>query len=40
MALGIAGLLARGETVVDGAEAAEVSYPEFWKTLRALSGNV
>ena len=39
MALGIAGLMARGETIVDGAEAAEVSYPNFWETLRSLSRN-
>ena len=36
MTMGIAGLLARGETVVDGAEAASVSYPHFWDTLREL----
>ena len=28
-----------GETGGDGAEAAEVSYPNFWETLRSLSRN-
>ncbi len=37
MAMAVAGLVARGETVVDGAEAAGVSYPEFWDTLDSLS---
>lgn len=37
MALGVAGLLAQGETVIDGAEAAEVSYPSFWKDLARLA---
>ncbi len=36
MTMGIAGLLARGETVVNGAEAASVSYPGFWETLGRL----
>ena len=37
MTLAVAGLLARGETVVAGAEAASVSYPAFWDTLDELS---
>jgi 3-phosphoshikimate 1-carboxyvinyltransferase len=37
MAFGIAGLLAQGETVVGGAEAASVSYPGFWDGLRSLA---
>jgi 3-phosphoshikimate 1-carboxyvinyltransferase len=37
MTLGIAGLLTRGETVVGGAEAASVSYPDFWDTLASLA---
>ena len=36
MTLGIAGLLAEGETTVDGAEAAGASYPGFWDTLSEL----
>ncbi len=36
MTLGVAGLLAAGETVVRGAEAAGVSYPTFWKDLDSL----
>jgi 3-phosphoshikimate 1-carboxyvinyltransferase len=38
MALAIAGLLAEGETVVSGAEAASVSHPEFWSNLARLTG--
>ena len=37
MTMGIAGLLADGQTVVNGAEAAAVSYPGFWSTLDELS---
>jgi 3-phosphoshikimate 1-carboxyvinyltransferase len=36
MAMGIAGLLAKGETVVNGAEAVGASYPRFWDTLDSL----
>ena len=36
MTMAIAGLLARGETMVDGADAADVSYPDFWETMAAL----
>ena len=36
MALGIAGLLAEGSTVVDGAEAASISYPTFWDEIDAI----
>jgi 3-phosphoshikimate 1-carboxyvinyltransferase len=39
MAMAVAGLLARGETVIEGAEAAEVSYPSFWKDLTGLAGD-
>lgn len=37
MSLAIAGLLASGETVVQGAQAAKVSYPEFWQHLRVIA---
>jgi len=37
MALAVAGLLAEGETVVAGSEAAAVSYPGFWRDLEALT---
>ena len=40
MALAIAGLVAEGETVVDGAEAAAVSYPGFWTALDRLVGDM
>ena len=36
MTMGIAGLLAKGETAVNGSEAAGVSYPAFWDTLESL----
>lgn len=38
MALGVAGLLAQGETTIDGAEDASISYPDFWEHLDLLSG--
>jgi 3-phosphoshikimate 1-carboxyvinyltransferase len=38
MALAVAGLLAEGVTTIDGAEAAAVSYPDFWQHLAQLSG--
>ena len=38
MTLGVAGLLASGTTVVDGAEAVDVSYPAFWKVPSQASG--
>ena len=38
MALAVAGLLAKGETIVCGADAAAVSYPEFWQHLDQLCG--
>ena len=37
MALAVAGLLAAGETVVEGAESAWISYPAFWDHLQALA---
>ena len=38
MALGVAGLLAEGETEVNGAEAAQISYPDFWQCMEELAG--
>ncbi|MNC94772.1 3-phosphoshikimate 1-carboxyvinyltransferase [compost metagenome] len=38
MAWAVAGLMARGETVISGADAADISYPEFWRQLERLSG--
>ncbi len=37
MAMAVAGLVAQGETAIEGAEVAEVSYPGFWKDLECLS---
>jgi len=38
MSMGIAGLLAQGETVTHDADAATVSYTGFWRDLSLLSG--
>ena len=38
MSLAVAGLLAKGETTIQGADAASVSYPAFWEHLAQLSG--
>ena len=37
MAFAVAALRADGECVIQGAEAASVSFPEFWDTLSAIS---
>ena len=37
MAMGVAGLLASGQTTVTDAEAADVSYPRFWDTLHRFA---
>jgi 3-phosphoshikimate 1-carboxyvinyltransferase len=39
MALAVTGLLARGETIVEDAEATAVSYPNFWQDLRRLASD-
>jgi 3-phosphoshikimate 1-carboxyvinyltransferase len=36
MALAVAGLLAEGETEVDGADCVAISYPRFWDDLESL----
>jgi 3-phosphoshikimate 1-carboxyvinyltransferase len=33
MSLAVAGLIAKGETTIKRAQAAQVSYPAFWRTL-------
>jgi len=33
----VAGLAAEGETVIDGAEWAAISYPAFFETLAAIA---
>lgn len=38
MTLAVAGLLADGETVIDGADIVNVSYPAFWHDLAHLGG--
>ncbi len=37
MSLAVAGLLAQGETTIDDAEVASVSYPDFWQHLALLT---
>jgi 3-phosphoshikimate 1-carboxyvinyltransferase len=37
MTLAIAGLVARGETTIKHARAAQVSYPAFWQTLQQIT---
>jgi 3-phosphoshikimate 1-carboxyvinyltransferase len=37
MAFAVAALRAQGESVIHGAEAARISYPEFYDTLNALA---
>jgi len=39
MALGIAGLVAEGETVIEDAEVVDVSYPTFWQDMRRITAN-
>ncbi len=39
MSLAIAGLVAEGETIIQGAQVADVSYPDFWEVLGELSGH-
>jgi len=38
MTLGIAALIAQGETVIDDAEVVAMSYPAFWQDLERLTG--
>jgi 3-phosphoshikimate 1-carboxyvinyltransferase len=37
MMLGVAALIAEGETVIDNADVVNISYPKFWKDLELLS---
>jgi 3-phosphoshikimate 1-carboxyvinyltransferase len=37
MSLAVAGLVAKGETVIKRANAAQVSYPAFWQTLQQVT---
>ena len=36
MSLAVAGMLADGETIIDGSESVDVSYPQFWDHLSSL----
>ena len=37
MSLAVAGLIAKGETTIKHAQAAQVSYPDFWQTLLSVT---
>jgi 3-phosphoshikimate 1-carboxyvinyltransferase len=37
MSLAVAGLIAKGETTIEHAQVAQVSYPAFWQTLLSLT---
>ena len=37
MMLGIAALVATGQTEIDNAEAADISYPTFWEDMERLT---
>ena len=39
MTMGIAGTISDGETAIEEADAADVSYPTFWSTLDSVSGS-
>ena len=36
MMLGVAALVAEGETAIDNAEVVSISYPKFWQDLECL----
>ena len=38
MAMAVAGLVADGETVIGDSDAADVSYPSFWRTIEGVRG--
>lgn len=40
MALAVAGLAAKGETIIEGAESIKVSYPTFVDDMRGLGANM
>ena len=37
MSLAVAALVARGETVLKGAEVVDISFPQFWPLLEGLT---
>ncbi len=39
MSLAIAGIIARGKTIIERADCVAVSYPDFWSTLKLVSGS-
>ena len=39
MSLAVAALVARGEALLKGAEAVDISFPRFWRLLESLTRN-
>ncbi|SHK70831.1 3-phosphoshikimate 1-carboxyvinyltransferase [Rhodothermus profundi] len=39
MAMGVAGLVAAGETLIEGADCVRISFPDFWEVLNHLAGH-
>jgi 3-phosphoshikimate 1-carboxyvinyltransferase len=39
MALGVAGLIAEGETLIEDAQVVEFSYPAFWQDVERIKAN-
>jgi 3-phosphoshikimate 1-carboxyvinyltransferase len=37
MSLAVAGLLADGETIIEGSECVSISYPQFWEHLEIVT---
>ncbi|MBN1897192.1 MAG: 3-phosphoshikimate 1-carboxyvinyltransferase, partial [Spirochaetes bacterium] len=40
MALTVAGLMARGETIIDTAEAVNITFPDFFDLIKACHGDI
>ena len=40
MALGVAGAVADGETLIEDAEVVDISYPGFWQELERLTAHL
>ena len=37
MSMAIAGMVAHGQTTINGAEVAKISYPDFWDTVDEIT---
>ncbi|MCM8829371.1 MAG: hypothetical protein NC902_08895 [Candidatus Omnitrophica bacterium] len=40
MALTLAGLIARGETIITTAECVSITFPEFFEVMKGLGANI